>query len=90
MSNFKCPHCGVECITKSQKFRLGPAVPMSCEACGKKVGVPYISILSVVPFIAPMAFYGLFDNLALFIVALSSGFVAMTYVHIRFVPLVKR
>ena len=52
MRKLNCPHCGKPGISAMRKICLGPAVTATCKTCGKKVGVPYMSMLAVVPFLA--------------------------------------
>jgi uncharacterized paraquat-inducible protein A len=37
----ECPHCNQRGISTLRKLSLGPAVPATCQACGRKVGVPW-------------------------------------------------
>ena len=41
---YTCPHCDKPGISRVKKLFLGPpAVPSSCKACGKRVGVSLVS-----------------------------------------------
>lgn len=51
MNQHNCPHCGEPGISALRKCCLGPAFPAKCRECGKKVGVPYWSILTILPMI---------------------------------------
>ena len=44
-----CPHCYKPTISSLRKFFLGPAWSITCKECGKKVGVPWISMLGLLP-----------------------------------------
>ena len=54
MNRLQCPHCGELGISVLRKCFLGPAVPAKCRFCGKKVGVPYWSIATIIPMLMGM------------------------------------
>ena len=73
-----------------RKSFLGPALPATCTACGKKIGVPYtsafVSLLILLPGIGVFAI----DPTALkFSIALSC-LAASIFVHLRWIPLEAR
>lgn len=90
MSKFDCPHCGQPGISAIRKLSLGPAVPATCKACGKKVGVPYTAMLAAIPFLAAILGSAVVEPVALKIALWIGGFVVMTVIHMRWVPLVPR
>jgi hypothetical protein len=91
MKELKCPHCGKAGITPIRKMFLGPAVPATCKTCGRKVGVPYTSILTVIPFFAAVLFaHFAIEPFWLKAVVWAGGFTAMSVAHIRWVPLEQR
>ena len=47
-----CPHCQMPGISGLRRAFLGPGLPAKCSQCGKKVSVPYWSILTIVPMLA--------------------------------------
>jgi hypothetical protein len=69
---------------------LGPAVPATCKQCGEKVGVPYWSMWTVLPFVVAIFFASLAGSLVIKIVLWLVGFLIMLFCHLRFVPLIKR
>ena len=88
---YSCQHCGEPGISKLRKLFMGPALPHTCRSCGEKTGLPYYSVLVMVP---PTACLGLMmawpmpENtwpVLAFVVAL----VTMPFALDR-VPLVKR
>ena len=90
MNPLDCPHCGKPGIPILRKMTLGPAATARCEACGMKVGVPYTSVLSIVPFVAALFAATLVDAFAIKAALWIGGFVAMTFVHVRWIPLEPR
>ena len=90
MSKLRCPHCGKPGITVMRKMSLGPAVPATCKSCGKKVGVPYIAMLAVIPFFAAIFGSALVEPFSLKAAICVGGVVAMTIIHMRWVPLEPR
>ena len=52
MNMCRCPHCGEEGITALRKCNLGPAIPATCQRCGKKVAVSWWSVVMAIPMIA--------------------------------------
>jgi hypothetical protein len=87
---YKCPHCGEPGISFLRKTCLGPAWPATCTLCGKKVGVPYIGMLAVIPLIAGVLGSDLVEPLALKAGLWVGGAVAMATVHMLWVPLERR
>ncbi len=90
MSKLNCPHCGKPGISVIRKMCLGPAVPATCKACGKKVGVPYKAMLAGVPFLAALLGSALVEPFALKAALWIGGFVVMAVIHMRWVPLEPR
>ena len=91
MPKSPCPHCGRPSITEWRRACLGPAVPTHCSVCGLAVGVPWWSIITVLPISTSI----MFTHMAIcahnwaFAVAAAAG-VAETAVSYRLIPLVKR
>lgn len=87
---YKCPHCSEPGISKLRKMCLGPAVPATCKACGKKVGVPYISMINMVPFLIAIIAAFFVDSLAVKTVVLIAGFIAGSAIQLLWIPLEPR
>jgi hypothetical protein len=91
MNELICPHCGKPGISFMRKMCLGPAVPATCKACGKKVGVPYIAAtLAIVPFIVAIIASYLVESFMVKAGLLIAGAIAMSIIHMRWVPLEPR
>ena len=90
MSKLNCPHCGEAGISIMRKMCLGPAVPATCKACSKKVGVPYTAMLAAIPLVAAIVGSALVEPLVLKAALWISGFVVMAVIHMRWVPLEPR
>ena len=70
---------------------LGPAVPAACSVCGRKIGVPYgKSIVAAAPLIAAILLGVIAPNLAVQVLELVVGAIAMFALFFKFVPLEKR
>ena len=85
-----CPHCGGPGITTARKLILGPATRATCRACGRRVGVPGYAMLAVLPFLAGIVLFGVFESLPARVLALGAGAMATFYIHATRVPLVRR
>ena len=90
MNKLVCPHCGKPGLSILRKMCLGPAVPAKCKVCGKKVGVPYTTMLAIIPFIAAILASALVEPFAFKAGLLIGGFGAMTFIHMRWIPLEPR
>lgn len=90
MAMIACPHCERPGISIKRKMALGPALPATCQSCGRAIGVPWSSLLASVPFLLGMIVFAFTDNRAIGIIAALSGAVAMCFVHWKYVPLEKR
>lgn len=88
MSMHPCPHCGGPGITTFRRYSLGPAVPATCHSCGRKIGVPWSSMLAMLPFLLGMAAAPFLPGVFM-LLAPVVGIVAM-FVLWRRVPLEKR
>ena len=87
MSKLNCPHCGKPAISVMRKMWLGPAGRATCKACGKKVSVPYMAMLAVLPVVPAIFGSALVEPFALKAALWIGGFVAMAVIHMRWVPL---
>lgn len=88
MSMHPCPHCGGPGISSSRKLSLGPAVPATCRSCGRKIGVPWGGMVTMIPFFIGMAAAAYFQT-PLAIALPAAGMIAMFFLW-RYVPLVRR
>ena len=73
-----------------RKFCLGPARPTTCKACGKKVGVPYWSVIAVLPFILSIVSAAFAEPILAKLGVVAVGFLAMSAIHMWWVPLQRR
>jgi hypothetical protein len=49
MVKHPCPHCGELSISGLRRMCLGPLLPTRCSSCGGRVGVPWWSLVALVP-----------------------------------------
>ena len=47
-----CPHCGERAMSPAAKASLGPARTISCAACGRAVGTPWLALGVVMALVA--------------------------------------
>ena len=91
ISRLECPHCGKPGITTMRKIFLGPAVPATCKACGRKIGVPYTAMLPFILFIGAILLLSpLLEPFWLKVALWAGGFIAVSVAQVRWVPLQKR
>ena len=90
MSHLHCPHCGEEAISVLRKLFLGPALPARCRRCGHKVGVPYSSLLAMVPFLGGIFLAGSVGSVPVQAALAIGGFLAMSFIHLNWIPLEPR
>src|SRR5262245_29862682 len=102
MLNFECPHCHQRTISAWRKQWLGPGSRATCSSCGGKSGVPWSTMNAVLPVIGAIALGNvilIIDAIWLgnvissywaFGVPLAAGFVAMFWLHHKFVPLIAK
>jgi len=87
----QCPHCGQNGITELRRLCLGPALPAKCTECGRKIGVPYWSLLTLAPiFVASALTSFVLDNGILCFVLGALGAMMAIGLWSSIVPLVKR
>jgi hypothetical protein len=88
---YKCPHCGKPGIPVWRKLLLGPMVPTTCKKCGGEVGVPYSSILIILPFMAAMALAIIYiDPVEIKVAIWAALTIIMIVVYLKFVPLIRK
>ncbi len=87
---YKCPHCGQPGISKMRKMCLGPARSTTCKACGERVGVPYTSMIASIPFFIAVIASLFIGSWAVKIILWFAGFLLMSVIHIKWVPLEPR
>jgi hypothetical protein len=71
-----------------RKLSLGPAVPATCRSCGRSIGVPWLSMVTLIPFIAG-AGTAMYLQTSLSLALPVAGMIAMFFLW-RYVPLVRR
>ena len=90
MKDLQCPQCGKPGISILRKLCLGPLMPATCKACGRKVGVPYIAMLALTPFYATIIASQLVEPLAFKFAIWSVGLIVMSIIYVCCVPLESR
>lgn len=90
MNKISCPHCEKPGISSVRASFLGPAFPATCRSCGKKVGVPYWSIVTIIPMlVALLVVPRIFTDLHTIAVA-SVILTGLTFTLFDLVPLIKK
>ena len=90
MKEYLCPHCQEPGISFWRKMCLGPAVPAICKLCNNKVGVPYKSMIAVVPFLLSIFLCAFSKNVVIMGLTILIGFLVMSFIHMKLIPLEKR
>lgn len=91
MKRLNCPHCEKPGISVLRKLFLGPALPATCKACGKKVGVPYTaSLMANTPFLAAFVASFFVESFVFKAALWVAGIIVVTIIEIRWVPLEPR
>jgi len=85
-----CPHCNKPGVSLLRKLCLGPAMPATCKECGRKVGVPYSSMLAFIPFGVAIILVQIVDSTTLQMGIWVVGFLLYAVIHMKFVPLVRK
>lgn len=87
----ECPHCNQRGISTLHKLSLGPAVPATCQACGRKVGVPWGSSLAASSPAIGGLLVGMFAGSIAILIALSAlGAILSGVMYHHWVPLEAR
>jgi hypothetical protein len=87
---YPCPHCNQPGISLRRRASLGPAIPATCRACGKKVRVPWgRSLLAMLPFFVAVLVVPFLNSLTLQVVVVLAGGIIMFWLYLRWVPLLK-
>jgi endogenous inhibitor of DNA gyrase (YacG/DUF329 family) len=88
---YKCPHCGKPGIPVWRKLCMGPIISANCKQCGREVGVPYSSILYILPFMAAMVLTIIYlDPIEIKVTVWVALTIIMLAVYLKFVPLVPK
>ncbi len=70
-----------------RRMCLGPGVNATCKLCGQKVGVSNMALFSIIPFLTAIFGSAFIEPIGLKIALWIGGFVAMSVIHLRWVPL---
>ena len=87
---FECPICHKLGISSWSKACTGSAWPTKCKQCGKKVGVPYSSLLYAIPFFIASAYFEIARMNFVSIFAVVAALVFYFVMHIKYVPLIPK
>ena len=87
---YKCPHCGEPGVSKMRKMFLGPAIPATCKACGKKVGVPYTAMLAALPFFIAIVASAFVESFLVKASLWIAGLLVLSVIHMLWIPLERR
>ena len=88
MDNLECPSCHQKSVPVWRKLCLGPAVPTTCANCGSRIGVPWVSMLEIIPLLIAFVAAQVIGSLAVGAVIVVVGMLTMAWIHYKFVPLV--
>lgn len=86
----KCPHCGNQAMTWGQKLLTASAQTVSCQSCGRDIGIAIVpTLLAGIPLL--LAFFVGKPFLGIdFYVSVGIGIIIFFVLYVLFVPIVKR
>jgi hypothetical protein len=84
---YTCPHCQQPGISVWRRAFLGPTIPATCTACGRKIGVPWgESTIAVLPLVLSVLLSSFTPNLTLSLLVVLLGAAAMLALFYFYVP----
>ena len=86
----KCPKCGEETISNSDKFMLGPGRTIECSNCKARVSVSWYTMLILVGIIVVLNLISTMFDRGVGLVIFAALMIVYTYVQWKFIPLVVR
>lgn len=88
---YTCPHCQQRGVSVWRRAFLGPTIPATCTACGRKIGVPWgKSTIAVLPLVLSVLLSSFTPNLTLSLLVVLLGAAAMLALFYFYVPLEAR
>jgi hypothetical protein len=103
MKQFDCPSCLEPSFTIWQKFKLGSARKIECSNCGAKISVPWLKcslfiilfscfppLGAFIPFIFIRQHESLVFLLAVMLLGALVGLFILSWLYLRWVPLVEK
>ncbi len=90
MDKYACPHCEKPGISSIRKSFLGIAASTSCKSCGQKVGVPYWSIVTIIPMLIALLVVPKFFTEPESVSVVAVLLTALTFELNTLVPLIKK
>ena len=90
MEKFECPRCHNKAIPAWRKQVLGPASSMACPKCGARLSVPFSALWTLAPLVLAFAASQLIESIALSAILILLGFVAMSWLHHKYAPLIDK
>ena len=89
MTKLDCPYCGQACVSVVGKTFVGAGVKATCQACGRKVRVPWLSVVvEFIPFIPALVHFHSDGPFSVTMALMGVGLAVTLFIHVCFVPLV--
>lgn len=86
-----CPNCGAEAFPAWRKFLLGPTSSTHCRRCRARLSVSWYGLLALTPFLIGVAIsLGMLRGDIRGVPVLIAGYILFCFIHIRYVPLVRK
>jgi ribosomal protein S27E len=82
-----CPHCGARGVSPIRKVFLSPSSPVACTACGRRVSVPWIGTLTVLPFLLAIYCADFLEPFTFKAALWVVGLTVMAFLQVWWVPL---
>lgn len=86
----RCPNCHEKAISNISKVSLGPASEVKCTQCQTELTVPWYSLISIFLFLIGGIILFIFVERKMFYIVFTIGALILSYIHLRYVPLIKK
>ena len=88
MESLECPKCHAQAMPLWKKMCLGPARGVTCQNCGTRVSVPYVSGFAAIPFLIAIVAAQIVGSVFLAAALLAVGILVTAWIYYKFVPLI--
>lgn len=85
-----CPNCGKRTIKNITKACMAPGGEIKCKECGARITIPGKSMWLIAIYLIMIIFLRSFFTGIGFYLFVAIGFALFTWIHIKYVPLIKK
>jgi hypothetical protein len=86
----ECPHCHQLAMSGWNKMFLGPGIVVTCQACGRNVGVSWSAMWVIILLVAAAYFAAQVNSLLIAGALWVVGSALMLWLNYRYVPLIAK